>query len=185
MARQVDDRVAQYNLLNALGTRAALHGQGRRAARLFGASYTVRTEVGAREMPFFEPMLAQGKESARTALGAAKFEAEFEAGKRLDRDEALDLALGKPAPAAAEASRAGPSRAGATAPAPNGPAAGLLAKREADVARLVAEGLTNKQIGARLFISERTVDSHVRSILNKLGVSSRAQIAAWVTAPDQ
>jgi len=184
MARQVDDRVAQYNLLNALGTHAALRGQGRRAARLFGASYTVRTEVGAREMPFFEPLLARGKESARTALGAAKFEAEFEAGKRVDRDEALDLALGKPAPPAAEASRAGPSRAGAAAPAPNGPAAGLLGKREADVARLVAEGLTNKQIGARLFISERTVDSHVRSILNKLGASSRAQIAAWVTAPE-
>ena len=65
---------------------------------------------------------------------------------------------------------------GATAP---------LAKREADVARLVADGLTNKQIGARLFISERTVDSHVRSILNKLGVGSRAQIAAWVATLDQ
>ena len=49
---------------------------------------------------------------------------------------------------------------------------------EADVARLVADGLTNKQIGTRLFISERTVDSHVRSILNKLGFNSRAQIAA-------
>ena len=64
------------------------------------------------------------------------------------------------------------------------PTAGLLANREADVARLVADGLTNKQIGARLFISERTVDSHVRSILNKLGFSSRAQIAAWVAGPD-
>jgi DNA-binding CsgD family transcriptional regulator len=59
-----------------------------------------------------------------------------------------------------------------------------LAKREADVARLVADGLTNKQIGARLFISERIVDSHVRSILNKLGVGSRAQIAAWVATLD-
>ena len=48
--------------------------------------------------------------------------------------------------------------------------AGLLAKREAEVARLVADGLSNKEIGARLFISEHTVDSHVRSILNKLGV---------------
>jgi DNA-binding CsgD family transcriptional regulator len=60
-----------------------------------------------------------------------------------------------------------------------------LAKREADVARLVADGLTNRQIGARLFISERTVDSHVRSILNKLGVGSRAQIAAWMATLDQ
>jgi len=55
----------------------------------------------------------------------------------------------------------------------------------ADVAQLVADGLTNKQIGARLFISERTVDSHVRSILNKLGVGSRAQIAAWVATLDR
>jgi len=60
--------------------------------------------------------------------------------------------------------------------------AGPLAKREVDVARLVADGLSNKQIGARLFISERTVDSHVRSILNKLGFNSRAQIAGWVAA---
>jgi len=48
------------------------------------------------------------------------------------------------------------------------------------VARLVAEGLTNKQIGTQLFISERTVDSHVRSMLNKLGFNSRAQIAGWL-----
>jgi DNA-binding NarL/FixJ family response regulator len=135
-------------------------------------------------------LLARGKDSARAALGAARFEAEFEAGKRLDRDEALGLALGKPAPHAAEAGRAGAgaswagsSRAGAAAPARDGAAAGPLAKREADVARLVAGGLTNKQIGARLFISERTVDSHVRSILNKLGFSSRAQIAAWMASP--
>jgi DNA-binding CsgD family transcriptional regulator len=172
MADQVDDRVAQYYLLDALGTHAALRGQARRAARLFGASYTVRTEAGVSEMPFFAPLLAQGKDSARTALGAAKFEAEFEAGKRLDRHAAVDLALGQPAQAG-EGPAAGTPEPG-TAP---------LAKREADVARLVAEGLTNKQIGARLFISERTVDSHVRSILNKLGVSSRAQIAAWITSP--
>ena len=61
----------------------------------------------------------------------------------------------------------------------------LLSTREAEVARLVAEGMTNKEIGARLFISEHTVDSHVRSILNKLGVNSRAQIAAWMASPNQ
>jgi DNA-binding NarL/FixJ family response regulator len=59
---------------------------------------------------------------------------------------------------------------------------GLLAKREAEVARLVAAGLSNKQIGARLFISERTVDSHIRSIMNKLGFNSRAQIAVWISS---
>ena len=48
--------------------------------------------------------------------------------------------------------------------------------------RLVAEGLTNKQIGTRLFISERTVATHVRNILNKLGFDSRAQIASWMAS---
>ncbi len=59
-----------------------------------------------------------------------------------------------------------------------------LSTREAEIARIVADGLTNKQIASRLFLSERTVDSHVRNILNKLGSSSRAQIASWVTARD-
>jgi DNA-binding NarL/FixJ family response regulator len=57
----------------------------------------------------------------------------------------------------------------------------VLRQREADVARLVADGLSNKEIGGRLFISERTVESHVRSIMNKLGFNSRAQIAGWMT----
>ena len=47
---------------------------------------------------------------------------------------------------------------------------------------LIAQGLTNRQIGARLFIAERTVDTHVGRILAKLGCSSRAQVAAIVTA---
>ena len=45
--------------------------------------------------------------------------------------------------------------------------------------------MSDKQIGARLFISERTVDSHVHSILNKLGFNSRAQIASWISALNQ
>ena len=61
----------------------------------------------------------------------------------------------------------------------------MLGPRETDVARLAAEGLSNKQIGARLFISERTVESHVRNILTKLGFRSRAQIAGWMSTPDR
>jgi len=54
-----------------------------------------------------------------------------------------------------------------------------LSQREEEVARLVAQGLSNREIGKRLFISERTVDSHVEHILNKLEFTSRTQIAAW------
>jgi DNA-binding NarL/FixJ family response regulator len=49
------------------------------------------------------------------------------------------------------------------------------------VAVLVARGLTNRQISTRLGISERTAGNHVARILRKLGLRSRAQIAAWVT----
>ena len=54
-----------------------------------------------------------------------------------------------------------------------------LTRRETEVAALVAEGLTNREIAARLFISERTAESHVEQIRNKLGFHSRTQIAVW------
>ena len=57
-----------------------------------------------------------------------------------------------------------------------------LTRREREVAALVAQGLTNREIAARLFISERTAESHVEQIRNKLGFHSRAQIAAWVAS---
>jgi predicted ATPase/DNA-binding CsgD family transcriptional regulator len=171
IARRLDDRVAQYCLLDALGCHAAGSGQPRVAAQLVGAAATARTGVGASDLPYLAPLVAQAKESTRAALGEARFQAEFEAGQRLSRGAAISLALGERANVAAAASR--------------DPGSSPLGKREAEVAELVADGLTNKQIGARLFISEHTVDSHVRSILNKLGVNSRAQIAAWIASSSQ
>ncbi len=58
----------------------------------------------------------------------------------------------------------------------------LLTRREREVANLVAEGMTNRQIAERLYISERTAQTHVQHILTKLGFSARSQIAAWITA---
>ena len=54
-----------------------------------------------------------------------------------------------------------------------------LSPRELEVATLVAQGLTNKQIGETLYVSERTAENHVRHILVKLGFGSRSQIAVW------
>ena len=165
---EIDDRVAQYILLDLLGCHAASSGRARRAAQLLGAAEAVRIGVGATLLPTAAPLVAQAEAAAVAALGASSFEAEFDAGKRLSRDAAIRTALGEPAHVVAAT--------------PDDASMAPLAKREADVARLVAEGLSNRQIGARLFISERTVDSHVRSILNKLGFNSRAQIAGWMAS---
>ena len=59
-----------------------------------------------------------------------------------------------------------------------------LTRREREVAILVAQGMTNREVAARLFISERTAESHVEQIRGKLGFHSRSQIAAWVAAQD-
>jgi DNA-binding NarL/FixJ family response regulator len=171
IAYQIDDRIGQYYVLAGLALHSALAGQSKVAAQLLGASETIRLGAGATVMPVLTPILTQAEEAAAGALGRAKYDAEFGAGKRLSREGAVGLALGEPHPASA-------SRI-------DGTGVGVLAKREADVARLIADGLSNKQIGARLFISERTVDSHVRSILNKLGFSSRAQIASWIASREQ
>ncbi|MFD0467106.1 LuxR C-terminal-related transcriptional regulator [Nonomuraea thailandensis] len=196
VAYRIDDRVGQYVLLDALGcvaagperagTEQAMTGHAEteragtertgtertgterawHAALLMGAAETVRTEAGASALPFLAPLLARAEETARAELGTAAFEEAYAAGRRLSRDEAIGRALGEPAPPAEPPQEETP-----------------LGRRQAQVARLVAEGLSNRQIGERLFISEHTVDSHVRAIMNRLGVNSRAQIAAWMAAP--
>ena len=57
-----------------------------------------------------------------------------------------------------------------------------LSPREREVAALVAEGLSNREIGERLFIAERTAEGHLEQIRNKLGFHSRSQVAAWAVA---
>jgi predicted ATPase/DNA-binding CsgD family transcriptional regulator len=170
IAHQIDDRVALYALLDSLGYVAAMSGQPRLATQLLGAAETVRTGAGANVIAYLTPLLTLAEEAAITALGASRFEAELNAGRQLTRRAAIGLALGEKAQAAVAT--------------PGEDSAGPLGKREAEVALLVADGMSNKQIGARLFISERTVDSHVRGILNKLGFNSRAQIAGWVRSPN-
>jgi DNA-binding NarL/FixJ family response regulator len=98
-----------------------------------------------------------------------RFRAEFEAGRGLVREAAVRLALGEPDTAGKPASYGVGYKLGA---------------RQLEVAELVAKGLSNRQIASQLFLSERTVDSHVRTILNKLGFNSRAQIAGWIASRD-
>ena len=171
IAYRIDDRIGLYYLLASLAYHAVVSGSAKTAAQLLGASEAIRSGAGATVMAVLVPVIEQTRQLAAAAIGPARFEAALEAGKRMSRADAVALGLGEPVTQAA--------------PASGGEPGALLAAREAEVASLVAEGLSNKQIGARLFISERTVDSHVRSILNKLGFNSRAQIAGWVSSSRQ
>ncbi|WP_277883583.1 LuxR C-terminal-related transcriptional regulator [Arthrobacter sulfonylureivorans] len=168
IARDLDDRVAQCYLLGGLGCCASRRREPRLAARLFGAMETLREEAGATLNTGIRRALAPATATTAAALGPSRFASETAAGRSLGRAAAVQLALGENTPPS------DPS-VGTTGSAP-------LGRRELEVARLVAEGCTNKEIGGRLFLSERTVESHVRNTLNKLGFSKRAQIAAWVAA---
>jgi DNA-binding CsgD family transcriptional regulator len=55
-----------------------------------------------------------------------------------------------------------------------------LSRRELEVAVLIAQGLTSKEVGTKLFIERGTVDTHVQHIYNKLNIDSRAQLAVWL-----
>jgi DNA-binding NarL/FixJ family response regulator len=103
---------------------------------------------------------------ARAALGDEAYQAAYRAGRNLSPREAVGYAV-EPGPL--------------PTPAPDEPARpSPLTRRERQVAQLVAEGLPNKQIAARLLISQRTAESHVENILAKLGFTSRTQVATWV-----
>ncbi len=84
-------------------------------------------------------------------------------------EQAIEYALSSPEPA----SRSAPSRLTA------GEQVVSLTRREREIVGLIAEGLTNRQIAHQLVLSERTVDTHAVNIMRKLGLRSRAQVAAW------
>ncbi len=170
IAQQIDDRLAQSYLFAALGCHAAATGEPHRAATLFGASDVLRGYTGARVNAILAPLLAVATENTRTALGGSIYDTRYEEGRRSGRHATVGVALREPARR--------PARAAFDAQA------SPLAKRETEVAHLVADGLTNRQIGTRLFISERTVENHVRHIMDKLGFTSRTQIAGWIANPD-
>jgi DNA-binding NarL/FixJ family response regulator len=56
----------------------------------------------------------------------------------------------------------------------------VLTRRENEVLDLLSHGLSNTEIGERLFISPKTVEHHVGRILSKLGLRNRAEVVAWV-----
>ena len=160
--------------LEGLACAATPNGDYARVARLFGAAETLHETLGHHQQPaaraLREPYLA----AARSRLEGAEWEAAFAAGKAMTTEEAIEYALSGEGATASMASVAEePSDDEATA---------VLTRREREVATLVARGLTNRQIGEELFVSERTVAHHVSSILKKLDVGVRGQVVSRLGA---
>jgi predicted ATPase/DNA-binding CsgD family transcriptional regulator len=169
--RALNNTLALTMVLEYLAWAAAVAGDNRRAARLLGAADRHVRALGG--TPYGSGRHFRDHqdctESARAALGDAQFTTEFQAGGELTLDGALNYALD------------GNREAGQAPAHPAPPATGhpVLTRRQTQVAALVAQGMSNKQIAAELDISGRTAETHVENILVKLGFTSRSQIAAW------
>lgn len=146
--------------LQGLSCVAALRGDDQRALRLAAAADRVVGEWTVRSDIWKKGQAEAWQHDSRIRFGPRKSEDAWKQGWALSLDQAIDYALSEREPEIVID-------------------AGLLSRREREVARLVAAGMTNRQIGERLFISWRTVEGHVERVRNKLGVRSRTEVATW------
>ena len=157
----------QQVIMSSLLVKAEVYlkaGDSARAARLLGAA-DQRIAVFGRVLTEFEIVeVNRLREGLAQALSEALFQQEAAFGQAMTLD-ALTMEMERPVQAPAARAQSAPS---------------ILTPREIEVARLLVDGKTNPDIAAELFISERTVQSHVSNIMAKLGVNSRTAVAAHV-----
>jgi DNA-binding CsgD family transcriptional regulator len=163
-----------FGLAAVAGARA----QPRRAARLWGAAEALREEIGVVSLTHLELHAYdyEGRVSAaRNMLGdEGAWEKAFAQGRAMSAEEAAEYALSEEVAPALENPPASEER---DHPLTTDP----LTAREGEVAAMVAQGMSNRQIAQGLYLSERTIEHHVSKILRKLGLSSRSQLSTWVT----
>jgi predicted ATPase/DNA-binding CsgD family transcriptional regulator len=157
---QTGQHVGVASSLEALGGLEADQGRAERAVRLLAAAQSFREGIGCFQSPAEQAAYDADLASAREALAPDAFVAAWEEGKRLTLSEAVAYA----------AKGRGPRRRPTSG-------WGSLTRAERDVAFLASQGLTNAEIGQRLFISPRTAKAHLAHIFAKLGITSRRQLA--------
>jgi len=175
MKHEIDDTMGLGYALEGTAWLAAAERRFTRAAWLLGAADARWQLTGGRlgRNATAEALHARTGQAARDALGSDRFDELHHQGAGYPLADIVRLA--------AEDADDLPARpgAGGAAVTPEPPAPGLTS-RERQIAGLVAEGLSNRQIAERLVISKRTVDAHIEHIYGKLGVSSRVQLATWL-----
>ena len=174
LSSQVRDRWIADDCLDGLAAVACTRGHYEHAARMLGAADVLREMLGYRPLADVESDHDRCVDTTRIGLGDAAFAAAWTDGRAMTLQQAIADAL------AARESLA--AKAKSTAKLTEGKGVGPLTPREREVAALIAQGKTNREIAIIMVITERTADTHVQHILNKLGVGSRAQIAGWAVA---
>ncbi len=164
-----DRRIIALALDSAAGV-ALAYRRPERAVRLLGTAAALRETAG---IPVDAPNLEAWQRSVAAtcaALGEAAFAAERAAG----RERSVEEAIAEVVTLAAEGPHQEDAVAGAGARTDQG-----LSPREQEVLRLVAKGKTDAEIAETLFLSKRTVSTHLTNILAKLDLANRAEAAAW------
>ena len=145
--------------LECLARLAADGANPHNAARLFGAADAIRQRTGQARFPVYQAGYDAAVTAVRDALGQQDFDIAWAEGAALSTEEAI-----------AYAQRGRGERKRSTS------GWGSLTPTERDVVRLVSEGLANNDIATRLFVSPRTVQSHLTHVYTKLGLTSRVQL---------
>jgi predicted ATPase/DNA-binding CsgD family transcriptional regulator len=157
-------RTFYVDSLDALAHHAARVESFADAARLYAASDAARQDMGYPRPPVVRADHDAVVGALRAALGATGFEAAWAEGTSLPLDEAVDYV------SRTRGTRGRPSAGWAS-----------LTPTEHRVIDLTVAGLTNEQIGARLFVSRNTVKTHLSHIYAKLGITNRTELATLVT----
>jgi predicted ATPase/DNA-binding CsgD family transcriptional regulator len=177
MKHEIGDTMGMGYALEGTGWLAAAEQRFTRAAWLLGAAEGRWQLTGGRlgRNATAEALHARAGQLIRDALGEERYRTLHDQGAAYPLEEIVRLAA-----ADADALPPHPAEAGgALVPSPSPPLRALTS-RELEIAGLVGEGLSNRQIAERLVISKRTVDAHIEHIYGKLGVSSRVQLASWL-----
>jgi predicted ATPase/DNA-binding CsgD family transcriptional regulator len=162
LARDSGDRIGLARSMEAAAA-CRLPGDVRNAVVLFGAADALRDRVSATRLQSESERIQRSMREAAARMTRGSYASAFAEGRRLELDDAIDLTL------QSSVGLNGHSTAGFD----------VLSPRERQVAMLIIDGCTNRQIARRLAITERTAEHHLENIMAKLAVNSRTQVGVW------